>query len=82
MYINSEMNRKKKGDKMMIKLEDMEIGEFIGQRLQQVTIDKIKQHQLNLKLFNVLLKKNSPKNSLILCNGFSSHSDAPVGRLI
>ena len=65
------MNRKKKGDKTMIKLEDTEIGEFIGQLLQQVTIDKIKQFQLNPKLLNVLLEKNSPKNSLILCNGFS-----------
>ena len=71
MYINSEMNRKKKGDKTLIKLEDIEIGEFIGQLLQQVTIDKIKQFQLNPKLLNVLLEKNSPKNSLILCNGFS-----------
>ena len=71
MYINSEMKRKEKGGKMLIKLEDIEIGEFIGQILQQVTIDKIKQFQLNPKLLNVILEKNSPKNSLILSNGFA-----------
>ena len=71
LYMNSEVKKTEKGDKMMIRWKNMEIGEFIGQGLPQVTIEKIKQHQFNPKLFNVLLKKNSPINSLTLYNGFS-----------
>ena len=71
LYMNSEVKKTEKGDKMMIKWKNMEIGEFIGRGLPQVTIEKIKQHQFNPKLFNVLLKKNSPINSLTLYNGFS-----------
>ena len=66
LYKNSEMKKTEKGDKMMIKWKNMEIGEFIGQVLPQVTIEKIKQHQFNPKLLNVLFKKNSPINSLTL----------------
>ena len=66
-----ELKKTEKGDKMMVKCKDKEIQEFIGQGLQQVSINNIKQYQFNHKLLNVLLKKDSPINSLTLHNGFS-----------
>ena len=53
LYMNSEVKKTEKGDKMMIRWKNMEIGEFIGQGLPQVTIEKIKQHQFNPKLFSI-----------------------------
>ena len=70
-HMNSELKKTENGEIWSIKWKEMEIGEFIGPGLPQMTINKIQQHQFNPKLFNVLVKKDTPGCNLTLYDGFS-----------
>ena len=70
-HMNSELKKTENGEIWSIKWKEMEIGEFIGPGLPQMTINKIQQHQFNPKLFNVLVKKDTPRCNITLYDGFS-----------
>ena len=68
---NIKMKNIEKGDKVFIYWKEKEIGEYLGNGLPQMVLDKFRSHQFKMNMIYVRIKRDTPLKSFTVYDGFS-----------
>ena len=68
---NVKMEKTQKWEKFFIYWKEKEIGEYIGEGLPKMVLNKFRGHQFKLNILFVRLKRNTPLKSFTVYDSFS-----------
>ena len=68
---NVKIDKTEKGEKFFVYWKEKEIGEYIGEGLPQMVLNKFRAHQFKLNMLFVRLKRDTPLKSFTVYDGFS-----------